>query len=304
MNVGQREPRNISVLCSLLGYSRQAYYQNCKARERQALQEELLLQEVLRVRKQQRRIGSRKLLVMLTNFMGQHGITIGRDGFFALLRNHGLLVQKRKRSRAQTTFSHHWLRKYSNLIIDFIPIAPNQLWVSDITYIHLDDGFAYLSLITDAYSRKIVGFYLSEDLSAKGCIEALKMALKNTSIPEKLIHHSDRGLQYCSNDYVMLLQDNGIRISMTQSGDPLENALAERVNGILKDELLEVCYSHLEHTKIEVAIAISIYNHYRPHSSIDMLTPAEAHLRTGELKKRWKNYYHTKQKEVTMEAPN
>lgn len=303
MNVEQREPRNISVLCSLLGYSRQGYYQHCKAQERQALQEELLLQEVLRIRKQQKRIGSRKLLVMLNNFMQQHGITIGRDGFFGLLRNHGLLVKKRKRSRVQTTFSHHWLRKYTNLIVDLIPIASNQLWVSDITYIHLDEGFAYLSLITDAYSRKIVGFYLNEDLSAKGCIEALKMAFKNNSISGNLIHHSDRGLQYCSNEYVMLLQANNICISMTQSGDPLENAIAERVNGILKDELLEICYSHFQQAQIEIAIAISIYNYHRPHSSIDMLTPAEAHLKTGELKKRWKNYY-SKKKEVPMAEPD
>lgn len=303
MNVGQREPRNISALCSLLGYSRQAYYQHCKAQERQALQEELLLQEVVKLRKQQKRIGSRKLIVMLDNFMQQHGISIGRDSFFTLLRSHGLLVQKRKRSRPQTTLSYHWLRKYPNLIIGVIPTAPNQLWVSDITYIRLGDGFAYLSLITDAYSRKILGFCVHENLAAKGCVQALEMALKYNSHSGDLTHHSDRGLQYCSNDYVSLLMDNKIQISMTQSGDPLENALAERVNGILKDELLEVCYSNLQKAQSEVAIAINIYNNQRPHSSIDMLTPAEAHLKTGKLKKRWKSYYHTKQKEVTMAGP-
>lgn len=300
MNVGQREPRNISALCSLLGYSRQGYYQHCKAQQRQALQEELLLQEVMKLRKAQKRIGSRKLLVMLDNFMQQHGISIGRDSFFTLLRSYGLLVQKRKRSRPQTTLSYHWLRKYSNLIIGIIPTAPNQLWVSDITYIQLQEGFAYLSLITDAYSRKIIGFYVSEDLTAQGSMQALKMALKTILDTGKLIHHSDRGVQYCSNDYVLLLTDNNIQISMTQSGDPLENALAERVNGILKDELLQVSYSSLQQAQKQIAIAISIYNNQRPHSSIDMLTPAKAHLKTGELKRKWKSYYHAKPKEGIM----
>ena len=282
----------------MLGYSRQAYYQHLKVQEQEALQEDLLVQEVLRIRKTQKRIGVRKLLIMMNVFMQQHLIQIGRDAFFDLLRKQGLLVRKRKRSKPQTTFSNHWLRKYQNLAVGFIPNAPNQLWVSDITYIHLHDGFAYLSLITDAYSRKIVGFYLCEDLSARGCVVALRMALKNNPVRDKLIHHSDRGLQYCSADYVKLLQDNNIQISMTQNGDPLENALAERVNGILKDELLEVSYSNIAEAQQAIAMAISTYNHQRPHSSVDMLTPIIAHTKTGELKKHWKNYY--KRKEVAV----
>jgi transposase InsO family protein len=285
----------------LLGYSRQAYYQHINIQAQEALQEDLLLQEVLRIRKSQKRIGTRKLLVMMNFFMQQHGINIGRDAFFEILRKQGLLVRKRKRSKPQTTFSSHWMRKYQNLITSFIPRAPNQLWVCDITYIHIGDGFAYLSLITDAYSHKIVGFCLWENLSAKGCILALKVALVNNPGCEQLIHHSDRGLQYCSHDYVGLLALNGISISMTQNGDPLENALAERVNGILKDELLEVCYGSFEQAQIEVAAAISIYNHERPHSSVDMLTPIMAHTKSGELKKHWKNYYAIKKrKEVPM----
>jgi transposase InsO family protein len=279
------------MLCSLLGYSRQAYYQHLRIEERDALQQDLLLQEVLRIRKTQKRIGTRKLLIMMNSFMLHHSISIGRDAFFEMLNNQGLLVRRRKRSKPQTTFSSHWLRKYQNLIVGFVPTGPNQLWVSDITYIHLEEGFAYLSLITDAYSHKIVGFYLCEDLSAKGCVMALRMALKNNPCVDKLIHHSDRGLQYCSHDYVKLLQDNNIQISMTQSGDPLENALAERVNGILKDELLEVCYPSYASSQIAIASAISIYNYQRPHSSVDMLTPVIAHTKTGELKKHWKNYY-------------
>jgi transposase InsO family protein len=229
--------------------------------------------------------------------MQEHHIHIGRDAFFNLLSDRNLLIRKRRRRKPITTFSDHWMRKHPNLIEGFYPTAPNQLWVSDITYIVVGDGFAYLSLITDAYSRKIVGFYLSKDLSAEGCIRALKMALENNPVLGRLIHHSDRGSQYCCSDYVKILNDNFIKISMTQNGDPRENAIAERVNGILKDELLSK--SHLDYNEAirNVSIAISTYNHQRPHGSIDYLTPIEAHFRSGEIKRRWKNYY-SKKKEV------
>lgn len=299
MNIGQSESRSIQTLCSLLGYSRQAFYKFVKHAEKEALQHDLILQEVLSIRKTQKRLGTRKLLFKMEGFMREHHIEIGRDAMFDLLATHKLLVRKRKRRVPVTTFSDHWMRKYPNLIVEFIPTAPNQLWVSDITYITLENDFAYLSLITDAYSRKIVGFYLSETLAADGCIKALQMALKNNPKLGRLIHHSDRGSQYCCVDYVGILDKHFIKISMTQSGDPLENAIAERVNGILKDELLEKIYSNYEQAKQAIAIAISIYNHQRPHSSIDMLTPVEAHMREGELKRRWKNYY-TKKKEVVM----
>lgn len=299
MSIGQSESRSIQMLCSLLGFSRQAYYKFIKQSEKEALQHDLILQEVLSIRRTQKRLGTRKLLFKMEGFMREHHIDIGRDAMFDLLAAHKLLVRKRKRRVPVTTFSDHWMRKYPNLIVDFIPTAPNQLWVSDITYITLKDDFAYLSLITDAYSRKIVGFYLSEALSADGCINALRMALKNNPQLGRLIHHSDRGSQYCCADYVSILDKNFIKISMTQSGDPLENAIAERVNGILKDELLEKAYINYQEAKQAVATAISIYNYQRPHSSIDMLTPIEAHLREGELKRRWKNYY-SKKKEVAM----
>lgn len=299
MNIGQSESRSIQTLCSLLGYSRQAFYKFVKHAEKEALQHDLILQEVLNIRKTQKRLGTRKLLFKMEGFMKEHRIEIGRDAMFDLLATHKLLIRKRRRRVPVTTFSDHWMRKYPNLIVEFIPTAPNQLWVSDITYITLEDDFAYLSLITDAYSRKIVGFYLSETLAADGCIKALQMALKNNPQLGRLIHHSDRGSQYCCADYVAILDKHFIKISMTQSGDPLENAIAERVNGILKDELLEKIYSNYEQVKQAIAIAISIYNHQRPHSSINMLTPIEAHLREGELKRRWKNYY-TKKKEAAM----
>jgi transposase InsO family protein len=299
MNIGQSESRSIQTLCSLLGYSRQAFYKFVKHAEKEALQHDLILQEVLRIRKTLKRLGTRKLLFKMEGFMREHHIEIGRDAMFDLLATHKLLIRKRKRRVPVTTFSDHWMRKYPNLIVDFIPTAPNQLWVSDITYITLKDDFAYLSLITDAYSRKIVGFYLSETLSADGCIKALQMALKNNLQLGRLIHHSDRGSQYCCADYVSILDKHFVKISMTQSGDPLENAIAERVNGILKDELLEKIYINYQEAKQAIAAAISIYNYQRPHSSIDMLTPIEAHLREGELKRRWKNYY-SKKKEVVM----
>jgi putative transposase len=275
----------------LLGYSRQAYYQQKKQSEKESLQHDLLINEVFKIRKIQKRLGGRKLFHMLERFILEHHISIGRDAFFDLLSERKLLVRKRKRRKPITTFSDHWMRKHPNLIEGFYPTAPNQLWVSDITFIVLVNCFAYLSLITDAYSRKIVGFYLSMDLSAEGCIKALNMALNNNPVLGKLIHHSDRGSQYCCSDYVKILNDIYIKISMTQNGDPKENAIAERVNGILKDELLDKVYLDYKQAVKGVAVAISTYNHQRPHGSIDYLTPYEAHFRSGELKRRWKNYY-------------
>lgn len=255
----------------------------------------------MRYRKHQKRLGTRKLYHEMQGFLAAHQFQIGRDALFDLLSEHGLLVTKRKRKGSVTTFSRHRFKKYPNIIKEFIPIAPNQLWVSDITYIHLKEGFAYLSLITDAYSHKIVGFYLSKNLSANGPLKALRMALMSNPIITGLIHHSDRGVQYCCDDYVRLLNDNNIRISMTENGDPLENALAERVNGILKTELLEEVYCDFKTAQYSVAVACSTYNHLRPHGSIDNLKPFEAHQKSGELPKRWKNYYQVnKRKEMEM----
>ena len=210
---------------------------------------------------------------------------------FDLLAEHGLLVTKRKRSGCITTISRHRFRKYPNRIKGFVPTSVNELWVSDITYITLRNGFAYLSLITDAYSRKIVGFHLNKDLTANGPIMALTMALSDNRNFTNLIHHSDRGTQYCCDQYVALLQKNNIEISMTEKGDPLENALAERVNGILKLELLAPVFDNFLVAKAQVKQACSTYNHLRPHGSIDNMKPAAAHLQSGVLPKRWKNYY-------------
>jgi transposase InsO family protein len=288
----------------LLGYSRQSYYQGIKFIQQKAYEADIVIDEVLRYRKHQKRLGTRKLLHEMQGFLESHNFQIGRDAMFNLLAERGMLITKRKRRGCITTLSKHRFKKYPNIIKGFIPIAPNQLWVSDITYIHLSDDFAYLSLITDAYSHKIVGFYLSEDLSAKGPLKALKMALTGNPNCKNLIHHSDRGVQYCCDEYVKLLQNNTIKISMTENGDPLENPLAERVNGILKSELLEEVFVDFKIAQQAIALACSTYNHLRPHGSIDNLKPIEAHQRTGELNKRWKNYYQInkqKRKEVAME---
>lgn len=300
MILGQNNPRQIKMLCSLLGYSRQAYYQYMRAEEKRSLQQELIIRQVVHIRKTQKKIGARKLLVMLEPFMLEHGISIGRDTLFTLLADRGLLVRKRRRKAPRTTNSNHWYEKYPDLAKFIMPAAPNEVWVSDITYITLESSFAYLSLITDAYSHMIIGYFLSEDLSACGCVKALMMALKTLPEEHYLVHHSDRGIQYCSTEYVQVLLNRKISISMTQTSDPRDNAIAERVNGIIKDELLEERFAGFHQARVGVAKAISIYNNQRPHSSIDMLVPSAAHTQSGTLKRRWKHYYkRAKPKEVT-----
>lgn len=299
MNVGQKKGRKITALCSLLGYSRQAYYQNIQSSEHKVLGEELIVQKVLSIRERQKRVGTRKLLLMLEPFLVQHKLQIGRDRLFELLSANNLLIRIRKSKAPRTTFSNHWLHKYPNLIIGITVSAPDTLWVSDITYITLKEDFAYLSLITDAYSRRIAGYHLSKTLHAEGCVKALKMAIKRLPENSNLIHHSDRGTQYCSYDYVEILKSNHISISMTQNSDPRENAIAERVNGIIKQEFLSSSYDSYRYAAIAIKEAINIYNNERRHSSIDMLTPREAHNMTGELKRHWKSYYHKKE-EVNM----
>lgn len=227
----------LARLCAWFGISRQAYYQNSWKAIDTSIEEELIVQEIKVIRKNHRRMGTRKLYEKLTPFMQEHGIKMGRDALFDLVSRNHLQVRRRKR-RIQTTQSFHWLRKYPNLIRDFVPIQPNELWVSDITYWKINHtDFAYISFITDAYSRKIVGYHLADSLEAIESVKALKMALStlNKRQENNLIHHSDRGVQYCSKEYVKLLKDYHIKISMTENGDPLENAIAERINGIIKE---------------------------------------------------------------------
>lgn len=280
----------IAVLCRLFGKTRHAYYDCLWRKESSLVKEDIILQEVLNIRKHLPRLGTRKLHYVLQNKLMSHQITFGRDYLFDLLSEHKLLIRQRKR-KAITTDSRHWMRKYSNLIKGINITRPEQVWVSDITYIRLTNQWGYLSLITDAYSRKIMGYSFRQDLAAEGCINALKMALGNRLYKESIIHHSDRGSQYCSHNYVDLLLKNNIGISMTENGDPYENALAERVNGIIKTEFnLYASSLGFEQTGYQVSKSIKSYNELRPHASCDYLTPNQAHLQSEKLNKRWKNY--------------
>lgn len=293
----------MSRLCILSGYSRQGYYKRLAVKEQQAFIGEVIIQKVIAYRKVQVRVGGRKLLLLLWPFMEQHLLRIGRDAFFTLLRNNNLLIGKRRRGKPKTTDSDHRLRKYPNLAENLRPVCAGGLWVSDITYIDLDEGNGYLSLVTDAYSRKIVGYHLTDHLCASGPVAALEMAIEGCGDRTGLIHHSDRGVQYCSNDYVGVLQKHQIGISMTQSGDPRENAIAERVNGILKKEVLrQEVFTDLAEAKAAIAEAVDTYNYLRPHSSVAMLTPALAHRANGGLKQCWKNYYKSKPRIELMDG--
>ena len=226
---------------------------------------------------------------------------MGRDNFFDLLRTNKLLVRRIKRS-VHTTNSKHHFHRYPNLVKAFTPLKAHELWVADITYIPLKERFAYLFLITDAYSRKIVGFNVTDDMKVSSAVVALKQALAQKPPETIVIHHSDRGIQYCSTEYVNLLNEHHAMISMTNNGDPLENAIAERVNGILKTELISSAYSDLHTASIHIARCITIYNHRRRHSSLNWQIPADVHHQLGPQKRHWKNYYYSaKLKEVSMQ---
>jgi putative transposase len=282
--------------CRLLGVTRQAFYQHHWQAEALGIEHELVLQEVHAIRAKHKRLGCRKLHGMLEPFMLDHGIKMGRDALFDLLADHRLLV-RRLRSQVITTRSSHWLRKWPNLIRELVLTGVGQLWVSDITYFRTrKEGVVYISLITDVYSHRIVGYHLSTDLEAVSSMKALHMALSQAgTVPEGLIHHSDRGVQYCSQKYVDLLQKHGIAISMTENGDPLENAVAERLNGILKQEYLDLDQvDTVEEAIAALDRAVALYNGERPHSSISMFTPDEVHFGSLPVKRTWKNYYKKK----------
>ena len=285
---------SLGDFCELFGKTRQAYYRREKYNYKEQLKEEILLPMVLKERKLMPKLGARKLLVRLEPRIPKD-LLPGRDKFFDFLREHQLLVGK-KRRRVRTTYSNHWLHTYPNLITDFTATRINQLWVSDITYIATAQGFLYLNLISDAYSREIIGWSVGETLEAMYTVRALEMALKRLpGNAEGLIHHSDRGVQYCCSDYVKKLSKHHVSISMTENGDPRENAIAERMNGILKDEWLNMMLlTSLEDAKRQLKRIIMIYNCYRPHASLDMRTPREAAKHTGEIRKRWKTYYKQK----------
>ena len=289
----------IKSICRLLGYTPQAYHKQTKHYLLKQVNEDLILQQVHLIRNEQPRCGARKLLVMLQPFLSEHSIAVGRDNFFDMLAKNKLLVRKTKRS-VHTTNSKHHFRRYPNLVKGFTPMKAHELWVSDITYIPLKDRFAYLFLITDAYSRKIVGHYVSDDMKVSSAVVALKKALAQKPMETIVIHHSDRGIQYCSHEYVNLLLQYHAMISMTQSGDPLENAVAERVNGILKTELISSSYEDIDKASISIARAIIIYNYKRRHSSLNYQIPNDVHHQKGPKIRRWKNYYQNNTKAKTV----
>ncbi len=222
-------------------------------------------------------LGTRKLYQLIKPKLVEHGIKLGRDGLFHYLRQEGLLV-KAKKSYIKTTFSKHWMKKHPNLLKNNVPTRPEEVFVSDITYVESKEGVHYLSLVTDAFSRKIVGYHLSNEMKATDVVKALNMALRNRYYEHGAIHHSDRGLQYCSALYQSVLEANNIRPSMTDGYDCYQNALAERINGILKQEfLLYQCNTMDELTRL-VSESVKIYNEMRPHLSLDMKTPSKMHI--------------------------
>jgi putative transposase len=289
---------SLARLCRLLGMTRQAYYQYLWQQETIGVEESIVLQQVVAMRRDHRAMGGRKLYEKLHPFLLEHQIKMGRDALFDLLAANGLLVKKRRR-RHITTWSNHWLRKWPNLIREIKVTHVNQLWVSDITYWKVAGNYLYISLITDAYSRKVVGYHLAETLESVETIEALKMALKQlpACLTQPLTHHSDRGVQYCSENYVKLLKDKSVLISMTENGDPLENAIAERMNGILKEEYLKHDKPEdKKQAKEQLDRAIKLYNEQRPHFSIGLLTPECVHSKNLITEKLWKNYYDKNRK--------
>lgn len=274
----QGAKRKTQSVATALGYSRQYYYKHVKEKAEREKADQQIVSAVKEKRKLLPRLGTRKLHYMLGPLFASSGLKCGRDKLFRLLGDAGILITPKKRY-VQTTDSKHWMRKYPNIAKDEVAIMPEQLWVSDITYIKTHQGNCYLNLVTDAYSRKIVGYSIKDNMETESMIGAYQTALATKKCKDiATIHHSDRGLQYCSREYVQLSIDNGCRISMTENGDPYENALAERMNRTLKDEFglgeilktKEIAYRLVEE-------AVYLYNNVRPHCSLNYQTPEQVH---------------------------
>lgn len=282
-------------LTELLGKSKQGYYKQINRTEQKEFQESLILEMVKEKRKLWKKGSGRNLHASLEEEFKQHGIKLGRDKFFDLLRRNGLLIKLRRR-KTTTTNSYHQYHKYPNLIKDLEITRVNQVIVTDITYLYLRerDSFAYLYLVTDLFSRKILGFNISEDLRAFSAVKALKIATKNMSDIDDCIHHSDRGIQYCSKEYTTILHRKKIKISMTENSDPLENAVAERINKTVKEEFTEekqISFTNFREAKIVMSQIVKFYNDERPHRTLEFYTPSIAYQMNRELKRKWKNYY-------------
>lgn len=271
----------VEQLCAKVGMSRQNYYKRRAARGRKAVDEDFVAGLVNRERQLQPRLGVRKLHYMLSDDFQEAGVEVGRDRMFEILRDREMLVRPLPKS-PRTTNSRHSLPVFRNLIKDVETTGPNQVWVSDITYIRTDVGFEYLSLIMDLHSRKIVGFHCGDDLSTAGCLEALDHALAALPDGNYPIHHSDRGCQYCSHNYVNRLKKHGLTPSMTEENHCAENATAERLNGILKQEYgLGRQFRTRSHTRAAVNQAVWLYDNRRPHLSLQMKTPTEVHRKAA-----------------------
>ena len=258
--------------------SRQNYYARRRQRAARAVDAELVLNLVREERRVQPRLGARKLRHVLKGAMQEAGVAVGRDRFFGLLREADLLVGPLPREWVNTTCSQHKLPVYPNLIRDLAVSGPNEVWVIDLTYIRTKEGFLFLALVTDKGSRKIVGYHCAENLEAGGCVRALRMALADLPADARPIHHSDRGTQYCSHEYGNVLAERGLPISMTEKNHCAENALAERMNGILKSEYgLGMRLESKAQARRAVNQAIETYNERRPHTALQLRTPSEAH---------------------------
>ncbi|MDA3924247.1 MAG: IS3 family transposase [Kiritimatiellae bacterium] len=268
---------SIISLCGKTDMTPQNFYKGKKQRSRQEVDANLIEDLVKQERALQPRLGGRKLYKMLKHHFDEAGVHIGRDRFFEVLKDKGLLVDPLPKS-PRTTNSYHSLPVYMNEFKKMELSGPNQAWVSDITYVRTSEGFLYLSLITDAYSRKIVGFHAGDTLETIGCLNALRNALGE--LPEGVcpLHHSDRGSQYCSHLYTKELLARGLRISMTEELHCYENALAERVNGILKQEYyIGACFKTKRQAIKAIKQAVMLYNTRRPHTALEYETPAEVH---------------------------
>ncbi|WED26271.1 IS3 family transposase [Vibrio sp. DW001] len=266
----------LAPACRALGMTAQCVYQAIKRIQNRAKKLEPVRECVMYWRKYMPRIWARKLYQLIKPELEKQGIKLGRDGLFRYLREQGMLVQPRK-SYTKTTNSNHWMRKHPNLLKEHSPKTPEEVFVSDITYVESEQGVHYLSLVTGAYSRKIMGYELSNEMKATDVVKALNMAVKNRQYSRNAIHHSDRGLQYCSGVYQTALTRSGIKPSMTDGYDCYQNALAERINGILKQEFLLYKCRGLDELKLLVDESIQIYNEMRPHLSLGMETPNEVH---------------------------
>ena len=270
----------VSAVCRKVGMTRQNYYARRKARQSRRVEGELVVALVIEERKIQPRLGTRKLHFLFKGVLAREGVRLGRDRFLEVLREHDLLLEPKPAEYPCTTNSHHCLPVFTNRIKGLEVSKPNEVWVGDLTCVRTEMGFLYLALLTDKKSRKVVGYHCGERLAAGGCLEALKQALADLPAGSKPIHHSDQGTQYCSHEYVNWVEAHGLSVSMTQTDHCAENALAERINGILKSEYgLGGQFKTKANARLAVDQAVHLYNTRRPHTALGYRTPQEAHRR-------------------------